>query len=325
MTDLRLPRRAALAAAALALPAVAARAQSFPDRPVRLVVPYSAGGGTDVVAREIARHMAENLRQTVIVENRTGANTAIGADYVARSNPDGYTLYFAGASSLVVPPLVSPELPIRPAAFAPVSLVLKQSYGLGVFPPLAGSLQELVEKLRAEPDKHGFGHTGTGGIGHLIGERLMAATDTRMVSVAYRGFQQTVIDVMSGRLAMTFEATANFLPFLREGKVRLLAITSDRRLPQLPDVPTFVEAGYRDMVVQSWIAVFAPAGTPSPVIARLNEAVVYAVGTESFRKMAADQLQQPESGTPEALAELMRTDIAAWRRVIEPLNLQAGN
>jgi tripartite-type tricarboxylate transporter receptor subunit TctC len=292
---------------------------------VRVVVPYSAGGGTDVVAREIVRHMAENLKQTVIVENRTGGNTAIGANYVAGSAPDGYTLYFAGASSLVVPPLVTPQIGIRPEAFAPVSLVLKQAYGLGVHPPFASTVQEMVAKLRAEPDKHGFGHTGTGGIGHLIGERLMAATRTRMVSVAYRGFQQTVLDIIAGRLAMTFEANANFLPFLADRRVRLLAVTSDKRLPQLPDVPTFVEAGYPDLVVQSWLAVYAPGGTPAPVIARLNEAVVHAVRQPSFQAMAARQLQTPEPGTPEALAALMRDDIAAWRRVIEPLNLQVAN
>lgn len=324
MSSIRLSRRTALGAA-LALPALPALGQSFPDRTVRVVVPYSAGGGTDVVAREIVRHMADHLKQTVIVENRTGGNTAIGANHVAGSPPDGYTLYFAGASSLVVPPLVTPQIGIRPEAFAPVSLVLKQAYGLGVHPPLAGSVQDLVGKLRAEPDKHGFGHTGTGGIGHLIGERLMAATGTRMVSVAYRGFQQTVLDVISGRLAMTFEATANFLPFLADGRVRLLAVTSDRRLPQLPNVPTFAEAGYPDLVVQSWLAVYAPAGTPAPVIARLNEAVVHAVRQPSFQDMAARQLQTPEPGTPEALAELMRSDIAAWRRVIEPLNLQVAN
>jgi tripartite-type tricarboxylate transporter receptor subunit TctC len=131
---------------------------------------------------------------------------------------------------------------------------------------LAATLPELVALMRARPDAYGFGHTGTGGIGHLIGERLMAATGTRMVSVPYRGFQQTVIDVMSGRLAMTFESIANFLPFLREGQVRLLAVSSEQRLPQLHDVPTFAEAGYPDMVVESWLAVWAPAGTPREVV-----------------------------------------------------------
>jgi tripartite-type tricarboxylate transporter receptor subunit TctC len=313
--------RRAVLASSLAAPALA-WAQGFPDRPVRLVVPYTAGGGTDVVGREVARHMAEELGQPVVIENRSGANTGVGAEYVARARPDGYTLYFAGASSLVVPPLVSRRFPVKPEDFAPVSLVLKQPYGLGVTPSLAATLPELVALMRARPDAYGFGHTGTGGIGHLIGERLMAATGTRMVSVPYRGFQQTVIDVMSGRLAMTFESIANFLPFLREGQVRLLAVSSEQRLPQLHDVPTFAEAGNPDMVVESWLAVWAPAGTPREVVSRLNRAVVAAVDSPGFRALAAGQLQRPESTTPEGLAELTTRDVAAWRRVVEPLNLQ---
>lgn len=313
--------RRAILALPLAAPIRPARAQGFPDRPLRLVVPYSPGGGTDVVGRELARHMAAALGQSVIVENRSGANTAVGAEYVARSRPDGYTLYFAGASSLVVPPLVWRRLPYRPEDFTPISLVLKQPYGLGVTPGLAGGLGELLDKLRAEPDKLGFGHTGTGGIGHLLGERLMATTGTRMFSVSYRGFQQTVLDVMSGRLAMTFEAVNNFLPFLADGSVRLIAVSSSARLAR-PEVPTFAEAGYPDMGVASWLAVWAPAGTPPPVIARLNQAVVAAVASAEFRAMAEAQVQSAESGSPEALAEFAARDIAAWRRVIEPLDLK---
>lgn len=313
--------RRTLLAALLAAPHLA-RAQVFPERPIRLVVPYTAGGGTDVVGREIARHMAEALGQPVIIENRSGANTGVGADYVARARPDGYTLYLAGASSLVVPPLVSRRFPVKPEDFAPVSLVLKQPYGLGITPSLATTLPELITRLRAQPDAYGFGHTGTGGIGHLIGERLMAATGTRMVSVPYRGFQQTVIDVISGRLAMTFESVANFLPFLRDGQVRLIAVSSERRLPSLPDIPTFAEAGYMQLVVESWLAVWAPAGTPPELVARLNRAVATAVGSQGFRTLAAGQVQLPESSTPEALGALTARDVATWRQVITPLNLQ---
>ncbi len=319
-----LPRRATLAgalgAAALAAPAVHAQ-QGFPDRPVRFVVPYSAGGGTDVTAREIARRMTEPLGQPIVIENRTGANTAVGAEYVARSRPDGYTLYFAGASSLVVPPLVWKRLPYKPEDFAPIGLVLKQPYGLGANPQAGATVQDLVARMRARPDTYSFGHTGTGGIGHLLGERLMKATGTQMVSVPYRGFAQTVIDVMSGRIQMTFEAVNNILTFHREGKVPILAVTSDRRVPQLPDVPTFAEAGWPDMVVLSWLALFAPAGTPAPVIARLNRALNAAVDSDSFRAYAETQVQFAESTTPEGLGALMAQDIASWRRVIEPLNL----
>jgi tripartite-type tricarboxylate transporter receptor subunit TctC len=305
----------------LAIPSLA-RAQSFPDRPIRLVVPYTAGGGTDVVGREIARHMAESLGQPVIVENRSGANTGVGAEYVARARPDGYTLYFAGASSLVVPPLVSRRFPAKPEDFAPISLVLKQPYGLGITPSLANDLAELIALMRARPDTYGFGHTGTGGIGHLIGERLMAATGTRMISVPYRGFQQTVLDVMGNRLAMTFESVANFLPFTRDGQVRLIGVTSEQRVAQLPHIPTFAEAGYPDLVVESWLAAWAPAGTPAPIIERLNRAVVTAVASPGFQALAASQVQRPESSTAEALAALTARDIAGWRRVVEPLNLQ---
>jgi tripartite-type tricarboxylate transporter receptor subunit TctC len=149
----------------------------------------------------------------------------------------------------------------------------------------------------------------------------MTATGTQMVSVPYRGFQQTVIDVMSSRIEMTFEAVNNILAFHRDNAVRILAVTSERRVPQLPEVPTFAEAGWPDMVVLSWLGLFAPSGTPAPVVARLNHALNAAVESESFRAYAETQVQFAEGTTPEGLAALMAQDIAAWRRVIEPLNL----
>ena len=314
--------RRALIAAALAAPSIARAQGAFPDRPIRLVVPYTAGGGTDVTAREVASRLSPLLGQPVIVENRSGANTAVGAEYVARSRPDGYTLYFAGASSVVVPPLVWRRLNYGPQDFSPVSLVLKQPYGMGVGPWAATSVPDLIDKMRAAPGTFSFGHTGTGGIGHLLGERLMAATNTRMVSVPYRGFAQTVVDIIGHRLQMTFESVNNIIPFHRDGSVKVLAITSDRRVPQLPDVPTFTEVGLPQMEVASWLAVYAPAGTPAPVIARLNQAVRAVVDSDSFRAYALTQIQFAEGSTPEGLAALTASDIEAWRRVIEPLNLQ---
>jgi tripartite-type tricarboxylate transporter receptor subunit TctC len=320
-TSISASRRAILVAG-LAAPSIARAQDNFPDRPVRFVVPYSAGGGTDVTAREVAQRLSPLLGQPVIVENRSGANTAVGAEYVVRSRPDGYTLYFAGASSVVVPPLVWRRLPYGPADFAPVSLVLKQPYGLGVGPWAAGSVPELIERMRAAPGTFSFGHTGTGGIGHLLGERLMSATGTRMVSVPYRGFAQTVVDIIGRRLQMTFEATNNILSFHRDGTVRVLAITSDRRVPQLPDVPTFTEIGLPEMEVVSWLAVFAPAASSPAVITRLSEAIRSVVESEPFRAYALTQVQFAEGSTPEGLRDYMAADIAAWRRVIEPLNLQ---
>ena len=314
--------RRGLIAATLAAPGIARAQGGFPDRPVRFVVPYSAGGGTDVTAREVAQRLSPILGQPVIVETRSGANTAVGAEYVARARPDGYTLYFAGASSLVVPPLVWRRLPYGPQDFAPVSLVLTQPYGIGVGPWAATSVPQLVERMRAAPGSFSFGHTGTGAIGHLLGERLMAATGTRMVSVPYRGFSNTVVDIIGQRLQMTFEAVNNILSFHRDGSVRVLAITSDRRVPQLPDVPTFTEVGLPQMEVVSWLAIFAPAATPAPVVARLSEAVRQVVDSDGFKEYALAQVQFAQGMTPEALRDYMARDIAAWRRVIEPLNLQ---
>ncbi len=303
----------------LALPALA---QTFPDRPIRFIVPYSAGGGTDVTAREVAQRMAPLLGQPVVVENRTGANTAIGAEHVARARPDGYTLYFAGAASLVVPPLVWPRLPYAVADFAPVGLVLKQPYGLGVGPWAATSLEDLLAKMRAAPGSFSFGHTGTGSTGHLLGERLMAATGTRMLSVPYRGFAQTVVDIVGERLQMTFEAVNNILSFHRSGQVPLRAVTSPARLPQLPEVPTFTESGLPGMEVQSWLALFAPAATPAPVVQRLNAVLRRVVESTEFRDYAMGQVQFAEASTPEGMAEYLARDIAEWRAVIAPLNLR---
>jgi tripartite-type tricarboxylate transporter receptor subunit TctC len=323
--DRRLPlplarRTALLFGATLARPALAQGA--FPDRPLRIVVPFSAGGGTDVAAREIARRMSETLGQPIVVENRTGGNSAIGAEYVARSRPDGHTLFFTSGTTMVVAPLVWRHLPYKPEDFAPVGLVLKQYFSLAVAPRVASSVPELIEKLKERPGAMSFGHTGTGGVGHLLAERLMAATGTRMLSVPYRGFQQTVVDMLAGRLEMTFEGVHNIVPFHRDGTLRILALTSDRRAPQLPDVPTFAEAGQPGMSVDAWLALFAPAGTPAPIIAALNRALVAAVDSPSFREHAAGQVQLAQSSTPEALAASIARETADWRRVIEPLNLR---
>jgi len=319
-------RRAALGAmaAGLAAPTLPrpAFAQAFPDRPVRFVVPYTAGGGTDVLAREIARRMQPAFPQPIVVENRAGANTAVGAQFVANSRPDGYTLYFAGGSSLVVPPLVWKNLPYKLEDFAPVGLIVKQPYGLGANLEVGNTVRELVERMKARPDHYSFGHTGTGGIGHLLGERLMAATGTKMISVPYRGFQQTVIDIIGGRLSMTFEAVNNIVPFHRDGKVRILALTSERRAPILPDVPTFEEAGFSGMNAQSWLGIFAPAATPAPIVAQLNRALSAVVDSADFHRYAESQVQFAESMAPDAFARFIAEDRDAWRRVVEPLNLQ---
>ena len=322
MGETGISRRAALGAALAGSVARPALAQSFPDRPVRIVVPFTAGGGTDIAAREVGRRMAETLGQPVVIENRSGANTAIGADYVARSRPDGYTLLLTSGSTMLVAPLVTRNLPYKLADFTPVGLVLTQYFGLGVPPRVAGSVPELVEKARAKPDGLSFGHTGTGGVGHLLGEKLMAATGTRMVSVPYRGFQQTVTDMLGGQLDMTFEGIHNIVPYHRDGTVRLLALASPERAPPLPDVPTFTDIGYPDLAVDTWLALFAPAATPAPIMETLNRALVAAVESPSFREHAASQVQNARSSSVQEMSDSLARQVEVWRKIIEPLNLQ---
>ena len=318
----RISRRTVLGSTlgtALAAPAIA---QTFPDRPIRLVVPFTAGGGTDIAGREIARRMSDTLGQPVVVENRPGGNTAVAADYVARSRADGYTIMITSGSTMLVAPLVTKNLPYKVEDFMPVGLVLKQYFGLGVPPRVATSIPMLVERARSRPDAVSYGHTGTGGVGHILGEKLMAATGTRMVSVPYRGFQQTVTDLLGGQLDMTFEGIHNIVPYHRDGTIRILALASPRRAPPLPDVPTFTEVGYPDLAVDAWLAVFAPAGVPAPILATLNRALVAAVESPSFREHTTSQVQHAESSTPEAMAEAIRQQIEVWRALIAPLNLQ---
>lgn len=322
MTVTRITRRAAVGATLAGTLAAPVLAQNFPSRPIRIVVPFTAGGGTDVAAREIGRRMSETLGQPVVIENRSGANTAIGADYVAKSRPDGTTLLFTSGTTILVAPLVSKSLSYKAEDFIPVGLVLKQYFGLGVPPRIATSVPQLVEKAKARPDALSFGHTGTGGVGHLLGEKLMAATGTRMVSVPYRGFQQTVVDMLSGQLDMTFEGIHNIVPFHRDGTVKLLALASPNRAPPLPEVPTFTEVGYPDLSVDAWLALFAPVATPAPILAVLNRALVAAVDSPSFRDHAAGQVQQAESSSPQAMQDAITQQIAVWRRIIEPLSLQ---
>jgi tripartite-type tricarboxylate transporter receptor subunit TctC len=316
-----LTRRAALAvtAAALARPAFA---QAFPDRPVRIVVPFTPGGGTDIAAREIGRRMAETLGQPVVIENRPGANTAIGAEYVARSRPDGHTLLLTSGSTMLVAPLVTRNLPYRLADFIPVGLILDQYFGLGAPPRVATNVAGMVAKARVRPDALSFGHTGTGGVGHLLGEKLMAATGTRMVSVPYRGFQQTVTDMLGGTLDMTFEGIHNIVPYHRDGTVRILALASPNRAPPLPDVPTFADEGFPDLSVEAWLALFAPAATPAPVMAVLNRALRAAVDSASFKDHAASQVQNARSSSVQEMQESLSRQVEVWRKIVEPLNLQ---
>jgi len=298
-----------------------ARADAYPNRPIRVVVPYSAGGGTDVTARAAAQRMSPDLGQQLVIDNRTGANTAIGAEYVARSRPDGYTLFVSGSTTFVLLPLLSKTLPYKPDDFTPISQLTQLAMAAVVSNSVQGTLPEIITRIRRAPSDFIYAHTGIGSSGHLMGERLFMNHGLRLESVPYRGFANTLVDLMSGRVPMTFESVPAVMPFHREGKVRIVAVSSPQRLPNLPDVPTFVELGYPSMAFHGWFGMVAPAGTPAPIIQRLASSVATVSKDPEYRQAIEATGQQVVGSTPQEFAELIATDTAQWRSVIEPLNL----
>lgn len=320
--DVRLLRRSLLQSLAAAPAfAAAARAQSFPDRPIRIVVPYSAGGGTDVTARAAALRMAPDLGQQLVIENRTGANTAIAAEHVARARPDGYTLFVSGSTTFVVLPLLSRRLPYRPADFAPVSQLTRFAMAAVVGPSVQGTLPEIVARIRADPANFIYAHTGMGSAGHLMGERLFMNHGLRLTSTPYRGFAPTLVDLVAGRIPMTFESVPAVMPHHREGSVRIVAVSSPERLASLPDVPTFTELGYRSMAFHGWFGMVAPTGTPAAVIERLARSVAVASRDPEYRAAIEATGQQVVGNSPEEFAALIASETADWRAVIEPLQI----
>jgi tripartite-type tricarboxylate transporter receptor subunit TctC len=258
--------RRALLSATVALCAAPARAQSYPDRPIRLIVPSAAGGPTDIPARLLSQILPK-LGQSAVVENRPGAGGAIGARAVAASAPDGYTLLVGNTSVLAVIPAVSASAGYDPAkSFAPVAKIT-ESYQILVVHPSApwNSVKDLIDDAKSSPGKFNYAHTGAGGLPHLTAELFCASTGVGMVGVPYKSGGEAVTAVLGRQVHATFEAISILLPLIREGKVRALAVTSRARTPLASELPTMVEAGVPDYEVTTFYGVVAPAGTPEPI------------------------------------------------------------
>jgi tripartite-type tricarboxylate transporter receptor subunit TctC len=300
----------------------AARAQQpYPDRAIRVVVPYAAGGGTDVTARAATQRLTVELGQQMPVDNRTGANTAIAAEYVARARPDGYTLFVSGSTTFVLLPLLSRRLPFQTSDFAPVSQLTRFPMACVVNRSVEGGFPEIVARIQRAPSEFIYAHTGIGSSGHLMGERLFMNHGLRLTSVPYRGFAPTLVDMMAGHVPMTFESVPAVMPFHRDGRVRIVAVSSPERWPSLPDVPTFRELGYTSMAFHGWFGMVAPAGTPAPIVERLSQAVARISADPGYREAIDTTGQQVVHNTPEEFATLIATETVEWRAVIEPLHI----
>lgn len=321
---MKLSRRRTLgAAAALALAPNLAWAQAFPSKPIRLIVPYSAGGGADTTARLIAPKLQEALGQTVVVENKPGAGGMIGDEIVAKAAPDGHTLLI-GAFAHAVNPSLFPKMPFRtPEDFAPVSLLVTVPELMVITPSHpAKTVAELVALAKAQPGKLSYASSGNGSAQHLAAELFKMRTGTDIQHVPYKGGALAVADVAAGHVPFYFGNMSAALPQARGGRVRPLAVTSPARSPAAPDVPTLTEAGVPDCEISEWNALIAPAGTPPAVIARLHTEVAKIMRAEEMKAKFADLGADAIGSTPDELAAFLRSEMKKWAEVVKAANIK---
>ena len=314
---------AAMLAAACCAPVAAA--QSWPAKPIRIVVPYAAGGPIDAMTRPLAQKLNETLGQAVVIDNRGGANGVIGVEIVAKAPADGYTLVVGSLGSFGAGPVVLNNLPydvIRD--FAPVSLYFTVAELLVVHPALpAHSVAELVALAKSRPNQLNFASSGSGAPPQLAVELLKQAAQLDMVHVAYKGMGPAVVDLIAGSLHLSFADLPLFLPHVNAGKLRPLAVGVGRRAAVLPDVPTMAEAGFPQVEAYNWYALFAPSATPRDVLARLNTAVVGIVNRPDMRAFYQAQGGEATAGPPGELAALLRSELAKWGKVVKMAGIKA--
>jgi tripartite-type tricarboxylate transporter receptor subunit TctC len=297
----RLLGAALCAMAASALP-LAAQAQAYPNKPIRLIVPFAPGGTTDIIARLVADPLSKELGQPIIVENRGGGGGAPGATELARAAPDGYTLGMATVSTMAVNPACNPRLPYRsPEDFAMITNLVGVPNVVAVNPGKvqAQNMAEFVKYLKANPGRLSYASSGTCGIGHMMGELFKATSGTFMVHIPYRGAGPALNDVLAGQVEVLFDNIPSSLPHFQSGKLRPLAVAAPKRLEQLPNVPTFAELNMAPVNDQVWYGLLAPAKTPDDIIKRVHAAAVKVLGQPDIRQKLLQQTAVPIGNTPE--------------------------
>jgi tripartite-type tricarboxylate transporter receptor subunit TctC len=314
-------RRLALAALILAAAALSVRpvqAQDYPTRPIRLIVAFTAGGTTDYVARLLADKLKDKLGQTVIVENKPGANGAIGADYVAKAAPDGYILFFTTVGAVAINPGLRPDLPYDPVKdFAPVGMAVFNSTMLVVSAAMkVNSTTELAALARQKPGTVTIGVTGLGAISHLGLELFKSDAGIDITAVPYRGASQAITDILGGSLDGLFGDVPTVLTQIQAGKLKALAATSSARSDIFPDVPTFVEQGFPGTVADQWAGVLAPARTPPEIVGKLNAALVAVLNDPDVRAKLKQTGVTPSPGTAEQFGEYLRAETARYTKLI---------
>ena len=302
------------------LAAQAVHAQTFPTRPVRIIVPLSPGGGMDAIARGLSLKLGDAFTQTVVVDNRPGAGSHIALEILHAAAPDGHTLMMASLTPIIHPLLYKSRFDIQ-RDFAPVSQVTAQGYVLTVHPSIpAKSVLELVQYLKANPGKLNFSSSGIGSPIHLSGELFQIATGTKMIHVPYKGMGAAYTDMVGGRIQVGFPTIVSSAVHLQAGRLRALAVTTPKRVAAVPDIPTFAEAGVKGVVVVNWYGLLAPRNTPKPIIDRLAKETHTAMHSAEVIKRLAAEGSDPVGSSPAEFGAHLRAEHEKWSRVIK----QAG-
>ena len=296
----------------------AAQAQSFPTRPLRVVAPFTAGSTVDIMARVVSAKLSDVIGQQVLVENRVGAGGAVGIEAVARAPKDGYTMVLT-ASGLAIIPGLNPNLSWDPVKdFAPISQVATGPLIIVVNNDVpAKTLKELVALAKAKPGSLRYGHSGVGSTQHMAGQLLNVAAGINLGDVPYKGNEEALADLLAGRLEMNFQGIPSIISQIRAGKIRTIAVTSQKRSAVVPDVPTVAEAGFPDATASVWFGLLAPAGTPRPVVDKLSQSVVTVMKSQDVIDALAKGGSEAVSSTPDEFARLIREEVATWAKVIK--------
>ncbi|MFG0643475.1 Bug family tripartite tricarboxylate transporter substrate binding protein [Delftia sp. WSY_22] len=304
-------------AATLALPFAHAQAQSYPDRPIKLVVPFAPGGATDILGRLLATSLGERLGQPVVVENRPGAGTVVAGALVAKAPPDGYTLLLGASTTLTLNPVIRNPLPYDPLrSFTPLGLVADMGLVLVAHNETpARTLPELVALAKADPDKLSYGSFGTGSSVHFGGEMLKTATGMRMVHVPFNGSSPSLTALMGGQVQVAVDTVVATTPLIKAGKIRPIAALGPQRLPLLPQVPTVAESGYPGFAMDTWFAFLAPAGLPAPIQRKLEKALADTMAEPAMKKKLVDIGLSPAWGPGSALQERIERELPQMRAV----------
>jgi len=312
----------ALVAVVIVVPRVAA--QDYPTKPIRFIVPFPAGGGTDIFSREIAHKLSETLKWVVVIDNKPGAGGNIGMDAVAKAPPDGYTIGMGQTSNMAINPTLYTKLPYDPRKdLAPIALVADAPLVLVV--PASSpfkTLADLVEAAKKKPGEITFGSPGNGTVAHLTGELLQSAAGIKLSHIPYKGSAQAITDLMGGQVQSYMSSIPTALSHIKGGKLRAIAVTSAKRVPTLPDVPTVGEAGYKGFDANTWFGIVAPAGTPPAIVNKLNAEINRVLKSPDIRDKFAAEGGGALGGTPQEFAAVLKADYGKWGKVVKDANIK---